>query len=264
MNRLIKGIKKRYARMEYGLRHAPWFRTYSGHARVFFPCCSLAEADAALTLQTWAHLHRQDKAIGLWQDCCGMPLIYAHATQAAVTVEARLVTMIESNHIQEIITPCSTCHKRFTAIFAKLAHPPKLTFLYDLLSPTRPLDTGMEELLVHHPCPARAHRDLSSSFYGLAKKMHLPVTPAGTSHPLSCCLSKTPASKSKRLRHQAKAFVTYCAHCARTFQPGLNMVHILQLFFQSSAPLRQRSWFNKLMNLRKINQQWRTYLKSGK
>lgn len=258
MNKFIGFIRKWAARLDYKLRHHSWLTTNTGHQRLLFPCCSLSEGSAELTIQLFKQLHHQDSSIGLWQDCCGMPLIYAHDQVGAKQAEAAIIKTIQSQAITEIITPCTTCHQHFERMFQRAGVPTKLTFLFDVL-PSKQATKAAQTYLVHHPCPARTDQRLRQSFDQTAQQLALPTTSDQQGHPLSCCLSTSATSQAKIKAHQGNRFITYCAHCVQTLRRRLHIQHILELMFDRPFAIKKSNFFTKVMAKRRLKKALSSY-----
>lgn len=219
--------------LEYRLRTFWPFVVGAGARRVFFPGCALTAADPALVMKTFEWLRARDPGIELWSDCCGMPLEKFSTPAAAARGKERTRQLLRAAKTTEIVTACGNCSVQFNA----LREPGlKITSLYRLMAQQ---DWGPRAsalpMVVHHPCSARIDKGQQEDFSALAGRLGLSLSNAKAStHPLACCLVKTPSAMKRRADLKGQSLVTYCAHCTVSFQKDLNTRHVLQETFGSN------------------------------
>ncbi len=235
MTGFFDSVRSGAIRLQYAMRKSVPFAFRTSHKRLFFPGCSLTCSDPALVADVYRHIHRRRPDIGLWSDCCGMPLKKYVSRNAESKALARLASIIEQNRIREVITACGNCAAEFTKLESRFPQL-KVTSLYDLLSADAWPEFAhpRQSFSVHHPCPARSNARFRESFVRLARKASIPVEPESRdAHALSCCLLKNPAAQRKRKNNAARKFITYCGHCVREFQSDVAITHVLHVLFRS-------------------------------
>jgi Cysteine-rich domain len=215
--------------------------------RVYFPGCALTAADPALTLQSYQWLRKRDPSVGLWSDCCGMPLEKFSTPAAAEQGRARTRRLLAGAGTTEIITACGNCAVQFERLGVEGL---KVTSLYALMAaePWGPRPAAALPAVVHHPCSARIDRSQQVHFDALATRLGLEREVVGDArHPLPCCLTRGPSADARRQALQGHRLITSCAHCTVTFQRDLPSRHVLQEAFGSKARWRPRGKLGRLL-----------------
>ncbi len=231
-------VRAWWTRLEHRLRTSESFTVRQAAPRVFFPGCSLSGVDPGLVVRVLERLRESDPRVGLWSECCGRPLEQFDAGDGG-RGEQRLAARFRDAGVQEVITACGNCAVTLERL-EKYAPGLRVTSLYQVLADTQsPRLSQAVRMTVHHPCPARTHPAQREAFFALADQIGLTVVNRGQrGHALPCCLKRGPAARRRRQLMAHQQVVTYCAHCATSFQRDVPTRHVLQIFFED-----EEHWF---------------------
>jgi len=250
---LLSPIRKR---LVLCMRRLPALTMRTNHRRLFFPGCSLVSADVQLACKVYTLLHDRYPDIGLWHDCCAMPVARDGSSSVASgdgSAEKKLAAIIQKEGIKEIITACGNCFLQFKKIAASVPDPPAVISAYGILADMVEPVRNRVSYLVHHPCPGRSNREFMDSFFALARTLGLTLeNTSPVDHPLFCCQIDTPENRTRRERIKHKKLLTYCAHCARVFQGNIDTTHILQLAVGSDNKMHRTSQVKMFLNYRRF------------
>lgn len=226
-------------RVSVAIRRLPMLRRRSPGKRLFYPGCSLTSGDPDLVSRLYELLRTFDPAIGIWLDCCGMPLAKFISNKAAAPLEQKLAGRIGTEGIEELIVACGNCRVQFGRIAQMHDISLKITSIYDILADQQWKTTVGGGFIVHHPCPARTDSAFRESFERLTESAGIRRADRGHSgHHLACCLSSTPTARKRIASVEDRNVLTYCAHCVKRFGRELNTTHILQLLLGRTQPMR--------------------------
>lgn len=224
-------------RVELWIRTHPFFKRTPLAQRIFFPGCSLTSSFPELVNLVHEELQKINPKTALWLDCCGAPLRMFVSVEAAHKYKRAYSKNLAKSGVKEIVTACGNCFLEFNE-YVKEIPDLRVIPVYDELEGTALAIENREELLVHHPCPARKNAVFRSSFEVFAEKLGLPNGRGETDGGLPCCLVHTPPALKRREKLKGKRLLTYCAHCTGVFQSDIPSTHILEYRFnQHSAPL---------------------------
>ncbi len=218
----------------------------------FFPGCSLSSSNPLLINDIFDYLKQKIPSIELWSACCGRPLTQFIGKKSAEGFQNYLLNKLDENTEITIITACGNCFAEFKSL--NRGKPElKVISLYEILSEEKWSVDLENEFSVHHPCPARTDKEFHASFQNLIDKCDIKYDESSmNSHSLSCCLLKSESALNKIEENSNKKFVTYCAHCVRTFQGKLETRHILQMIFNDKRLWKKMGLFRQLFNLLKL------------
>lgn len=248
----MKTFYKYLKTVELYIRSSFPFGFVENSGNLFFPGCSLSSSNPKLVKDIYKYLKKRDKSIGLWSACCGRPLSQFVGRESALGFQEYLLNKVSNNKKLSIVTACGNCFTEFKSI-SKKKLTLNVTSLYDILSEEEWLVEHKEAMHVHHPCPARTDRDFSEGFEKLINQSNIKIKEQTmNNHSLSCCLSKSENAIKKIDNNRENKFVTYCAHCVKTFQKQIEMRHILQILFNDSKVWKRKGLFSQLVNLLKL------------
>lgn len=238
---------------EYALKRTAPFRHGPTAKRVFYPGCSLASGSPELVVEILTLLRNRFPDIGVWHDCCGMPLAKFVSDTAARKDSDRLAREITASGVTEIITACGNCYERLYKLCPSSC---RVTSLYDYLAQFNlSVPDKAATFVVHHPCPARTTRAFRDSFWKLAKKISLNTVDTPESpHRLACCLINTPPAikRQNKVIEEGLPAVTYCAHCTKTFGRRFPTVNILELLFGRTGQMPYQGFFARFVAYAKL------------
>lgn len=218
----------------------------------FFPGCSLSSSNPLLVNDVFDFLKRKIPAIELWSACCGRPLSQFISKESAEGFQNYLLKKIDKNIEVTIITACGNCFAEFKS-FGTKNKKLKVISLYEILAEEE-WDPDLEsKFKIHHPCPARSDKEFHESFAKLIDKCDIIYDKFSMeNHSLSCCLVESDSAQKKIKNNINNKFITYCAHCVRTFQNSFETKHILQLIFNDKRLWKKQGLFRQLFNLLKL------------
>ena len=245
--RLLKRWLRSWTRVELWVRVSSWLTTKPRAKRVFFPGCSLPAADPKLVLRVWQNLRGENPDVALWSDCCGMPNEKFVGKAAAARYQLRLATELRDAGVEEIIVACGNCQN---ALRGKAFVGLKIRSVFEVLQTPEPVADVSRPLVVHHPCSARVDPEQQTVFLALADRAGWIVQNRDTkSHPLPCCLRRSPAAERRREALAGSELITYCGHCTMSFQRSVHTTHALALlfgvqtrFYPKGLVARARAW----------------------
>lgn len=245
---LKEAIFKLGIRLEFFFKRSrPFVYRTPQKKKLFFPGCALVSAGPEVSFKTWEYLKQKDPDIGLWMDCCGMPLTKFIDKEASAETHEDLVDTILREGIEELITSCGNCAIEFKAFIDQVPSL-KITSLYDILSEEEwpHLKDNSEDYFVHHPCSARIDRSEQQAFQKLSDQLELQIKqPKDKKYPLACCLSHSESAVERINAVKNRKMLTYCGHCTRVFQNDMPSTHILELVFQENGEMVETSKLNR-------------------
>ncbi len=242
-------MKRWLRRKELRLKNSSFFTLHLPARRVFYPGCSLPAADPDFCLKVYRELQKNDPQLGLWFDCCAMPLRLSRDRTAAVREETTLLNGLLAAGVEEVITACGNCYQQFSE-FAEGRI--RVRMLYDLLEAERLPDTGSARV-IHHPCFARKDPALQRGAARLIGDLGLRVRKVtDREHPLACCLHHNESAVKRRRALRGEELLTYCAHCVVTFQEDIPTRHLLQEVYGSRAVWRSFGKYGRFANYRRF------------
>lgn len=247
---LNKALYKFFKTLELNLRNSYPFGFNNKSKTLFFPGCSLASSNPDLVNSVHTHLKEKDVDTGLWSACCGRPLSQFVDRKSGDQFQRSIIKKIKNEKIDKIITSCGNCFVEFKHIKKSV---PKLEVisLYDILAENSWDTKKLTDWSVHHPCPARAENDFKKSFENLVSNSDISINESDE-YPLSCCLTKSDHAREKIRKNRDKTFITYCAHCVKSFQKDIKTVHVLQLLFNDVTVWKKNRLVVQFLNYLKI------------
>lgn len=245
---LKKRIKHAYILAEFHAISSSVFKINpsGNNKKLFYPGCSLSGTSPDLVLKIYEHIREKDENVGLWVDCCGMPVSKFVSKKRALPIDKNIINTVRKKGIEEIIIACGNCFVRFTHILKDNPNI-KITFLYDMLAKVDWQINDNKNYLIYTPCPGRINKDLHNAFLRLLKASNIQAE--SMKFILSCCLIKTERARSMRKTLHGSYVITYCAHCAREFQKDFKCSHILQILYDDKNIWPDYSVADKLLNI---------------
>lgn len=242
-------MKHWFKRTEIKLKNASLFSFRQAARRVFYPGCSLPGADPEFCYRVYGELRKRDPELGLWFDCCAMPLRMMRARQQAEREEEDLLRKMVVAGVEEVITACGNCYQQFAA-FGEGSIKPVL--LYDLLEAGE-LSAEEGDPFIHHPCFARQNPALQTGALALADGLGIRLKNRDSSeHPLACCLHRNAKAMQRRESLHGERLLTYCAHCVVSFQDDIPTRHLLQELYGSDHVWRPQGKIALFANYRRF------------
>ncbi len=232
-----RGISKRYT----------WYGLPQGCDTVFFPGCNLAGTRPEKTLQVFKLIQQKIPSVGIVLDCCTSLSHNLGRRDFFQPVFDEMKNFLLEHRITKALIACPSCYRMFEQYGGELAPTSVYEFIAEHLRPADQPGTGT--VAVHDPCPFRFHEPAQSAVRRIIEGLGLRVRETTHSKEKTLCcgeggsvkpLRPSLARRWARLRKQeqnGEPLVTYCGGCVESLRPGMNAVHVLDLYFEPNAAL---------------------------
>jgi Fe-S oxidoreductase len=218
---------------------------------VLFPGCALSGSRSSRVVELYEYLQQDIPSLGIVLDCCTKPshdlgrVDYFHA------MFSEMCDFLSSSGIKKIITACPSCY----VVFRQFADRMLTQSVYEILDSSGlqpPLDFIPEKLTVQDSCVARFDDHIQGAVRNLINSKGIKIEEMKHHGKRTLCCGEGGGAHFvapelagqwgmiRRKESGNKQIVTYCAGCASFLGRIGRTTHLLDIYFEPDAALKNR------------------------
>ena len=242
-----RGISRRYS-----LYSLP-----AGCDTVLFPGCTLSGTRPHQVEALYAHLKKNDPAMGIVLNCCSKPSHDLGCQGQFLSRFGEMRSRLIENGIRRVVVACPNCYQVFSAYGGPLETETVYERLLQTGLPGRIQSKDKPLITIHDPCVLRDTPRIQKTIRQLADQTGFEVVEmAHTGRKTLCCGeggavglidARLPQKWQNRRKQEAGGIrmATYCAGCADALQTRPATFHILDAIFAPEAARAGRSLWGR-------------------